>query len=132
MMDDIDGIIGGGISRKAIEAALRKFNFDFDRTVDYLLDRKVQKATAEQNPAPPKPAPKQPAKPQPKAPEKAPAQKLPTGVSQKTTASRGGFVDDPLIVERKQPRKMSKEVALELPLDKSTWNKLYPLIDYST
>lgn len=111
------------MSRKAIENALKKFNFNFDKTVDYLLDRKDQKTTN----VPVKPAPKPPVK-QPVEKTKVPAQRKTSMVSSKVGNKE---MDEPLIIERKQSRKMSKEIMFEKPLDKSTWNKLYPIIEYS-
>ena len=124
MIDDIDDIIGGGISRKGIENALKKFKYDFNKTVNHLLDRKDQKTKAEADKPEPKPQPKKTAE------KDKPSHSVSNNTVSKSKAPTKEM-EEPLIVERKSSRKMSKEMILEKPLDRSTWNKLYPIIDYS-
>ena len=88
-----------------------------------MLDRKDQKATQE------------PVKTEPKVPLKQTVQqpKTKTTSTKQTVPHKTAHKDiqEPFIVERKSSRKLSKDVIVEKTLDKSKWNKIYPIIDYS-
>ena len=133
MIGEITEIVGKDFDTAYIVKILEKYNYDFERTVDALLDYKVKleerkkkkETEVKKVVAAPKAPPAQP---------KQPIHKESTMGSHKDGPKKGDDESNPAtMVEgyiRQNSRKLSKDEIKELPLDRKKWNTLYPIVKY--
>lgn len=141
-MGDVRNVIGDDLDAPYILKVSDRNDWDFDKTVNALLDYKEKqaakaKAKKEEPPKPKTVLPNIPVPPSPISKKDSIRQVDLDGGSRPSLTGRkasGRFGSDGLFTEGslnvKNIRKLSKDDLKELPLRKDNWNAPYPVINY--